>query len=89
MIILGDMLELGNDSLNEHNNLLSEAGKLDVGEIVLCGPVFSNTKSELKCHRFIDVATLRSWLSKEKPSGYSILVKGSRGMALDTVYDLL
>ena len=89
MIILGDMLELGNESIREHINLLNDIGKLDVGDVVLCGPLFKGANSDIKCQRFSDVSELRIWLSEEKPQGYSILVKGSRGMALDRVYDLL
>lgn len=89
MVIIGDMLELGDESISEHTRILEEISRLDVGEVVLCGPLFSQVKQELPYKRFKDATDLRNWLQSINPEGRTILVKGSRGMALDKLYDLL
>jgi UDP-N-acetylmuramoyl-tripeptide--D-alanyl-D-alanine ligase len=89
MVILGDMLELGAESLNEHQNILEEIRKLDVGEAVLCGPVFGKVAAGKHYQCFENSNTLKEYLASIKPTGYAILVKGSRGMALEKIYDVL
>jgi len=89
MVIIGDMFELGDEGVSEHARILEEISKLDVGEVVLCGQLFSQAKQELPYKRFNDAPALRNWLQSLNPEGRTILVKGSRGMALDKLYDLL
>lgn len=89
MVIIGDMFELGDEGLIEHARILDEISKLDVGEVVLCGQLFSQVKQELPFKRFKDAPALRNWLQSLNPEGRTILVKGSRGMELDKLYDLL
>jgi len=89
MVILGDMLELGEESISEHTRILDELDRLDVGEVILCGPVFSEIKSHLSFRRFSDTPTLHTWLEENTPRGCTILIKGSRGITLDRIYDLL
>lgn len=87
--ILGDMLELGEDSICEHTRVLEGIDRLGIDEVILCGPVLSKIMPELPFKRFKDVAALRAWLQDKNTTGRVILVKGSRGIALDRIYDLL
>jgi UDP-N-acetylmuramoyl-tripeptide--D-alanyl-D-alanine ligase len=89
MVVLGDMLELGTESLNEHQAILDMIRKLDVGEALFCGPLFGKVAAGKHYLCFENSDALKKHLMVKKPSGYAILVKGSRGMALEKIYDVL
>ena len=94
MAILGDMRELGEVSAAEHQKvvdfLLHEEASAKEGELLiwLVGKEFGNTK----CHfrKFPDVAAVKQALQEEGvPSGYHILIKGSNGIKLFELPELL
>ncbi len=86
--ILGDMFELGNTASSEHQYIADLAVELDLEKVFLVGENFNNTKTSFK--RFKDYDAIASYLSKEKLSANSnILIKGSRGMALERLLELL
>jgi UDP-N-acetylmuramoyl-tripeptide--D-alanyl-D-alanine ligase len=89
VLILGDMLELGAESDKEHQNILGLIKKLDFQEVYLVGPVFTrlNTQREWICFQDIDLA--RMWLDHHRITNASILIKGSRGIKLEMLLDLL
>ena len=94
-LILGDMLELGEDSLKEHKQILSLALSSDAASICLVGDEFrkayeeSATGNEKRVALFHDSLQLREYLAKEAPVGRCFLIKGSRGMKLERVLDVL
>lgn len=87
VLILGDMLELGDDSVNEHIiivNLLKQAGFNDV---ILVGPIFSSIS-----HPFISFANTSlviDYLKRNEIDKKAILLKGSRGIGLEKILDFL
>ena len=82
--ILGDMLELGESSLKEHQQLLSFASKLGLDQLVLVGPEFGQTNfSRYKALHFENAAAARIWLDQQDLSHSSLLLKGSRGIGLE------
>jgi len=89
LAIMGDMLELGEKSEEEHTNLLNSISTHQIEKALLVGPVFQ--KACLKCgfKSFPDVNKLIDFLKKEPLTGYTILVKGSRRIGLEKIYDLL
>jgi UDP-N-acetylmuramoyl-tripeptide--D-alanyl-D-alanine ligase len=87
--ILGDMLELGEKSEEEHLKVLSTLKENNLDHVLLAGPVFSKVSAGFKFRSFPDAARLKEYLRKESLKGYHILIKGSRKMALEQVYDLL
>jgi len=90
MVILGDMAELGADSLTEHKALVEWLKTLSLERILLVGPQFtrvSEPSEGLLVFREID--SLRSYLEESPPRGYTILVKGSRVMGLERLQSLL
>jgi UDP-N-acetylmuramoyl-tripeptide--D-alanyl-D-alanine ligase len=89
MIILGDMLELGIKSEEEHNNLLSALGNSRFDKVLLVGPAFLKAAASSGFRTFKDVDELIVYLKKEQYTGYTIFIKGSRGIGLEKVYDLL
>lgn len=89
LVILGDMLELGEKSEDEHLKLLNELKLRNLENAILVGPVFQKVSSGSDFKTFSDVNKLRDYLSKNPLNGKTILIKGSRGIGLEKIYDLL
>jgi UDP-N-acetylmuramoyl-tripeptide--D-alanyl-D-alanine ligase len=87
-LILGDMLELGEESDAEHEGILELAETLRFTAVYLVGPVFTrlNRRRENLC--FQDVELARMWFEHHPVSGSAILLKGSRGMKLEKLVEL-
>ena len=96
VLMLGDMLELGADSVQEHKGILSLAAGCNFEKIYLVGKEFAAAYGQLQgtpdsfgAELFEDSIQLQEHL-KEKPlSGCSILIKGSRGKRLERVIEAL
>ena len=89
ILILGDMLELGDKSEEEHLKLLTEIKPLNPEKVLLVGSTFQKVSAGFGFKSFQDLASLRDYLKAEPIKGALILIKGSRGMALEKIYDLL
>lgn len=85
VVILGDMLELGEDADEEHLKILEMLADKDFSAIYLIGPTFTrlNTRRETICFQNTELATL--WFSHHPPKNNTILIKGSRGIKLETL----
>ncbi|MBP7076132.1 MAG: UDP-N-acetylmuramoyl-tripeptide--D-alanyl-D-alanine ligase [Bacteroidales bacterium] len=88
-MILGDMLELGTDSEKEHHTILDFIHNSEYSDVYLVGSVFSNFKDKFSYHFFESTELLSKYFSKNPPTGYLILLKGSRGMKLEKCVDYL
>jgi UDP-N-acetylmuramoyl-tripeptide--D-alanyl-D-alanine ligase len=88
-IILGDMLELGEKAPEEHLNILKIIKTQGINDVFLVGPLFSVNAKEFGFKSFPDVLSLKDYIVSKPLEGYHILVKGSRGIGLEKVYDLL
>lgn len=90
-LILGDMLEMGKEAAHEHRQLVKyiQQGTYDI--VILVGEEFSKvTHNTLQNGLvFADRFQARQWLKQNPLHGYSILVKGSRGIRLEELTDLL
>lgn len=89
MCILGDMLELGEKSEEEHRKIVSLLEESGISEALLVGQSFSKASENSGFRSFNGIDTLKQYLVSAPPKGYTILVKGSRGIALERVYELL
>jgi UDP-N-acetylmuramoyl-tripeptide--D-alanyl-D-alanine ligase len=89
ILILGDMLELGERSEEEHHNLLRHLKTINPGTVFLVGSNFQKISSDYDIKSFSDIKSLREFLKSEPVKGSLILIKGSRNMTLEKVYDLL
>jgi len=88
-VILGDMLELGEKSEEEHLKLVDQIKLLNAEKVFLVGSNFKKASEGTGFLSFSDVNELRNYLRKDPVKGTFILVKGSRGITLEKVYDLL
>jgi len=89
VVILGDMLELGNRAQDEHLNILRLLNSLGISNVMLVGPVFKSMARDFGYKTFHDSERLREYLTIKPVEGASVLVKGSRGMMLEKVYSVL
>ncbi len=86
--ILGDMLELGADSLKEHEDLLQFAMKLRIDQIVLVGKEFGKTAfTQFGAIHFLDNEAAKQWFLAQDLQGTAVLIKGSRGIRLEKVLE--
>ena len=83
-VILGDMFELGQEAALEHQTIVNQTERLGFDQIYLSGVNFSKTKFDpAKTFCFKDYKSLEEHLVAQPPKHGSILIKGSRGMALE------
>jgi UDP-N-acetylmuramoyl-tripeptide--D-alanyl-D-alanine ligase len=89
LIILGDMLELGEKAAEEHINILKDLKLKGVKDVFLVGPQFSLHAKEFGYKSFPEAGSLKDFIVSKPVKGSYILVKGSRGIGLERIYDLL
>jgi UDP-N-acetylmuramoyl-tripeptide--D-alanyl-D-alanine ligase len=90
VVILGDMYELGDESPAEHAALgeLIAQGKFDT--VILAGQDMRYALSALpKAYYFPDKFSLHNWIMDNPFQDTAILIKGSRGMGLESVVQFL
>ena len=87
VVIMGDMFELGEESLYEHQAIVDLATSLSFDEIFLVGENFHQTVSEK--HQFMSYNLLEAYIKKNPLEKKSILIKGSRGMRLERILDVI
>lgn len=90
MLVLGDMFELGDAAPEEHLAL----GKLIAAEnfdiVILAGQLMQHALPALpKAYYFPDKFSLHNWIMDNPQENTYILIKGSRGMALETVLSVM
>ena len=91
IVILGDMLELGTYSEKEHQAIVSLLQEKEFNEVFLVGDEFSKTKKPQTFRCFKNTAALMSFLRNSRPHLQSahILIKGSRGIKLEEVVEVI
>ena len=91
-VLLGDMLELGEDSVAEHVRIASMALESGFDTVCFVGAEFKKALSQLPDNAataFDTSADLAQWISAQSLSGFSCLIKGSRGTRMEKVIDSL
>ncbi|HCY41295.1 MAG TPA: UDP-N-acetylmuramoyl-tripeptide--D-alanyl-D-alanine ligase [Prolixibacteraceae bacterium] len=88
-VILGDMLELGTVSDEEHQKIADFIESQDFEEVFLIGPQFKKTVTGDKKKKFDNVELLSNYLKTQPIENKFILIKGSRGIHLEKILELL
>ena len=96
--LLGDMLELGHDTVRAHTEVGSQVAALGYDQLVVTGSFAGHVVrgacdkglAEEKAHVFADTGVIADWLYSEMITGRLtegdwILIKGSRGMRMEEV----
>ena len=81
MVILGDLRELGAESLEEHRRIAKQLQDMELERIWLVGEEFSKAAEE-GMRVFKDVEEVKTALKAEPISDSTILIKGSNGTKL-------
>jgi len=90
MMILGDMFELGDESLSEHRTLIDSLKNTnDVSCYFIGNDFYANRIEKDKFTFYKTFDELTAELKKQKFKSKTILIKGSRGMALERALDFI
>jgi len=86
-LIIGDMLELGEQSEEEHRNIIRLLQQKGFKNVLLVGPQFQKVNDSYLS--FQNVEELIKYLESSPLEGQNILLKGSRGIHLEKVLPFL
>ncbi|MEZ4778943.1 MAG: UDP-N-acetylmuramoyl-tripeptide--D-alanyl-D-alanine ligase [Flavobacteriaceae bacterium] len=90
LLILGDMFELGSDASSEHQNIVNFLEENPFAETFLVGSNFFGTNvNSTQIKKFQNFETFQEYLSQHPLDQKFILIKGSRGMALERTLNLI
>lgn len=87
--ILGDMFELGEESLVEHKNIVSLLLNKNVTTYFIGNHFYRNILEQSNMHFFETFDSFAETASQLKFENTTILIKGSRGMALERFLEYL
>jgi UDP-N-acetylmuramoyl-tripeptide--D-alanyl-D-alanine ligase len=85
VLVLGGMMELGAESLHEHEEVINLINKNQWEKVVLVGKDF--TKVPDGYMHFNDVSQARDWFRQQQFEEARILIKGSRSMQMEKVLE--
>jgi UDP-N-acetylmuramoyl-tripeptide--D-alanyl-D-alanine ligase len=87
VVFLGDMFELGSIAKAEHKRIAEMAFSKKIDQVFLVGTLFSSSVNGKTA--FPDFNTISAYLNSNNLPPSTILIKGSRGMALERLLPLL
>ena len=87
MAILGDMRELGEVSHEEHQKIVDFIAQTDIKEVWLVGEEFKHTNCNYR--KFDNIEEVKAAIAEQKPKNHCILIKGSNGIKLFQLPELL
>lgn len=87
--ILGDMLELGENSKNEHKGIVEQILKNKVEDVILVGPIFSEIAASQGIKYFLTSEEAKIHFQQHPIENALILIKGSRGIKMEIIADVL
>lgn len=90
-LVLGDMFELGNESEFEHQRIGNLAYENEFSSVYLIGNSFNKIQipQNKNIHLFQDRNSAEAFLKSNPIKEKHILIKGSRGMALEKLLDVI
>ena len=81
IVCLGGMRELGIDTLVEHQMLIDQLKQTDWEQVILVGSEFKPCNHNYLY--FDTVIEAKAWLHAQHLKGYTLLIKGSRGIQME------
>ncbi len=87
MAILGDMRELGSYSAQEHQKVVDMLKEYGLDNVWLVGTEFGKTQTSFR--KFANVEEVKAEIARQQPQGHYILIKGSNGIRLYELPELL
>lgn len=89
LMILGDMFELGSASDKEHTAIIKEVLKTEIATIFIGAHFFKNQTEATNIQYFMNLEDFFTYLNSYPTKQELILIKGSRGMALERILEKL
>ncbi|RFZ83521.1 UDP-N-acetylmuramoyl-tripeptide--D-alanyl-D-alanine ligase [Mucilaginibacter terrenus] len=95
VLILGDMFEMGEESAEEHTAVIKKALDADVQERIFIGQDFASQQTEVNgagitsSTFYLTAEDAIAGLKSNPVTNATVLIKGSRGMALERLITLL
>ena len=89
LIILGEMMELGKYSKDEHQKIVDFLSNIDIHKIILIGNLFFEVNSNKKYIKLTSNDQPISYLIKEDFNNKNIFIKGSRSNKLEKILDII
>lgn len=89
ILMIGDMLELGEYSEVEHRNILHLIEMLNFNNVILVGPQFSSVCEKKDWLCFKNSMLAKDWLILNPIKNAYVLIKGSRGIKMEVVLESL
>ena len=86
-LFLGGMMELGEDSVKEHQAIVDLLIQKRLNKVTLVGGDFEKTTHPFQFFRQVDEA--KAWLAENKPHDALLLIKGSRSTRMEKLMDAL
>jgi UDP-N-acetylmuramoyl-tripeptide--D-alanyl-D-alanine ligase len=83
IVILGAMMELGEQSIEEHAGVVNLLQQYKWEKIILAGRDYTNLPENILHFNTSD--EVANWFKNEHIKNSTILIKGSRGMAMEKV----
>lgn len=87
--IIGDMFELGDEAREQHQKIASLAENSKLNTVIFIGKYFYSLKDEFKGLFFNTPKEAEEWIKSNPVKDSLILLKGSRGMALEQLLPTL
>jgi UDP-N-acetylmuramoyl-tripeptide--D-alanyl-D-alanine ligase len=89
MVILGDMLELGEESEKEHASIIELLKQKNISKAILVGPHFMKAGNTHYPNLFPSSEAALDYLKQHPALNLTVLVKGSRGIKLEKLVEAL
>jgi len=89
IVILGDMLELGEESAAEHSAIVELLQRKNLSNAILVGPLFKEAGKNSTAKTFATSQEATDYLKQHPQKDATILIKGSRAIALEKVVSAL
>ncbi len=87
ILIIGDMFELGEYSQAEHSRLMDLISQFAFEEVIYIGSIFNSLSEGKKGIFFEDTDAAKVYFKSRAYSNKNIMLKGSRGMAVEKILD--
>ncbi len=89
IVFLGEMAELGDESEAEHKRIVELLKANRFEKVFLVGKKFNQFSDILSCVCFEDSAKAAEWVHANPINNSLILIKGSRSMLMERVFEAI
>lgn len=88
IVVLGDMFELGESSMHEHQIIANIVINMAFDKVVLIGEAFYSVEAK-NTNQYASFDSFKQTFDASDYQGAMVLIKGSRGMALERIVNAL